>query len=90
MSVSAFIEFASIIVSQSPSAASVPILMLPLEVPEEFMDVTDLKIFEVVTTPLFDPEIVSVNTWLSKPKPAITKLVPVVSCSLLILILAPR
>ena len=29
MSVSAFIEFASIIVSQSPSAASVPILMLP-------------------------------------------------------------
>ena len=54
MSVSAFIEFASIIVSQSPSAASVPILMLPLDVPEEFMDVTVLKIFEVVTTPLFD------------------------------------
>ena len=59
MSVSAFKEFASIIVSQSPSAASVPILMLPLDVPEEFMDVIVLKTFEVVTTPLFEPEIVS-------------------------------
>ena len=68
------------VVFQSPSAASVPILMLPLLVPDEFMDVTDLKIFDVVTIPPFEPVMVSVNTSLFKSKPATTKLVPVVSC----------
>ena len=33
------------VVFQLPSAASVPIRMLPLLVPEEFIDVTVLKIF---------------------------------------------
>ena len=78
--VSIFRAFASIVVFQLPSAASVPILIFPLLVPDELMEVTDLKIFEVVTIPPFEPVIVSVRTSLFKPNPVITKLVPVVSC----------
>ena len=54
-----FNAFASMVVLQFPSAALVPILICPLLVPEEFIEVTDLKIFVVVTTPPFDPTILS-------------------------------
>ena len=89
-SVSALRAFASIVVFQFPSAALVPILILPSLVPELFIDVTVLNIFVVVTTPPFDPNIVSLMTLLSKSVPLITKLVPVLSCLLFICICAPR
>ena len=49
-----------------------------------------LNILEVVTFPPLDPVIVSVKTSPFKSTPAITKLVPVVSCVLVIFIFAPR
>ena len=59
-----FRAVASIVVFQFPSAAFVPILILPLFVPDEVIDVTDLKILLVVTTPPFDPSILSSITLL--------------------------
>ena len=85
-----FRAFASIVVFQFPSAAFVPILIFPLFVPDEVIDVTDLKILLVVTTPPFDPSILSSITLLFKSIPAIMKVVPVVSSLLFICILAPK
>ena len=81
---SIFNAFASIVVFQFPSAALVPILICPLLVPEEFIEVTDLKILVVVTIPPFDPDIFSVMTLLFRSNPEITNVVPVVSSLLLI------
>ena len=72
-----FNAFASMVVLQFPSAALVPILICPLLVPEEFIEVTDLKILVVVTIPPFDPDILSVMTLLLRSNPEITKVVPV-------------
>ena len=75
---------------QPPSAAFVPILILPLFVPDGVIDVIDLKILVEVTTPPFDPFMSSIIDSLSKPKPTILKVVPVVSSLLFICILAPK